>query len=300
MAERGRGGVINVSSVAAFLPRGTYAAAKAYVEQLQRVGGQRVPPARRHRDGAVPRLHQDRVPRADGRHRGGSGFMWLDADVLVDRGARGLRQGPIYSIPGAQYKAIVALSRLDPQPGAPAPAVHRPQVSVPTRAPHAVSRRLVCTALSSPLRVAPHCRRRRRRSRRTRAPAACSSSSATPRRAADRRRTLRAATPVHGGERPQQPPRRRLPVRRRPDARPARLRSPRSCSTSFAQECASVTFDQRGRLLTVCVGVENVDLRMLDPRPSTSWPSTRCRRAQPVVHAVHVLRRRRLLLPRPP
>ena len=37
-------------------------------QQLQRVGRQRVPRAGRHRDGAVPRVHQDRVPRADGRH----------------------------------------------------------------------------------------------------------------------------------------------------------------------------------------------------------------------------------------
>ena len=36
-------------------------------EQLQRVGGERVPPPRGHRDGALPGVHQDRVPRADGR-----------------------------------------------------------------------------------------------------------------------------------------------------------------------------------------------------------------------------------------
>ncbi|MBB6629052.1 hypothetical protein H5V45_17125 [Nocardioides sp. KIGAM211] len=42
-------------------------------------------------------------------------------------------------------------------------------------------------------------------------------------------------------------------------------RSPEVVSTLFSQECASVTFDRRGRLLTVCVGAANVTLRLLDP-----------------------------------
>lgn len=40
---------------------------------------------------------------------------------------------------------------------------------------------------------------------------------------------------------------------------------PEVVSTFLGAECASVTFDARGRLLTVCVGVETVTLRMLDP-----------------------------------
>ena len=41
---------------------------------------------------------------------------------------------------------------------------------------------------------------------------------------------------------------------------------PSVTSTLYTQECASVTFDRRGRLVTVCVGASNVDLRVLDPR----------------------------------
>ncbi len=41
--------------------------------------------------------------------------------------------------------------------------------------------------------------------------------------------------------------------------------APGVTSTMFDQECASVTFDTRGRLLTVCVGLSTVDLRLLDP-----------------------------------
>jgi outer membrane protein assembly factor BamB len=42
-------------------------------------------------------------------------------------------------------------------------------------------------------------------------------------------------------------------------------RSPQVRSTLYTQECASVTFDARGRILTVCVGLATVDLRLLDP-----------------------------------
>jgi hypothetical protein len=37
-------------------------------------------------------------------------------------------------------------------------------------------------------------------------------------------------------------------------------------SAFFSQDCASVTFDRRGRVESICVGVRNVTLRLFDPR----------------------------------
>ena len=43
-------------------------------------------------------------------------------------------------------------------------------------------------------------------------------------------------------------------------------RDPQVTSNFFSEECASHTFDREGRLLTVCVGLEEVTLRLLDPQ----------------------------------
>ena len=67
MSERGSGGIINVSSVASFLPRGAYARGGVSVNSFSESAAPPVPPAGRDRDLPVPGLHQDRVPRADGR-----------------------------------------------------------------------------------------------------------------------------------------------------------------------------------------------------------------------------------------
>jgi len=113
MTERGQGGVINVSSVAAFLPRGTYAAAKAWVNSFSEWA------ANEYRSQGVtvmalcPGFTKTEFHERMNVTRG-SGFLWLDADFLVKKALDDFDKGRVYSIPGAQYKTIVGLSRLIP------------------------------------------------------------------------------------------------------------------------------------------------------------------------------------------
>ncbi len=91
------------------------------------------------------------------------------------------------------------------------------------------------------------------------------------------------------------------PTRPTPTAVPGRWASHRPVrSTLQVAECASLTFDRRGRLETVCVGVARPDPEAVRPRDAeaagvvpAAQPSARRRR-------LHRLLRRRLLLPRPP
>jgi hypothetical protein len=113
MTERGHGGIINVSSVAAFLPRGTYSAAKAWVNQFSEWA------ANEYRSQGVsvmalcPGFTKTEFHERMEVTRG-SGFMWLEADFLVERALADFEKGRWLSIPGAQYRTIVALTRLIP------------------------------------------------------------------------------------------------------------------------------------------------------------------------------------------
>ena len=115
MTERGRGGIINVSSVAALLPRGTYSAAKAWVNSFSEWA------ANEYRSQGVvitclcpgftrTEFHQ----RMDVGRDSAPAFLWLDADELVATALKDHAKGKVLSVPGAQYKAITAVTRLVP------------------------------------------------------------------------------------------------------------------------------------------------------------------------------------------
>jgi uncharacterized protein len=115
MRGRGRGDVVNVASVAAFVPRGTYAASKSWVVQFTQG-------AARDLAGTGVRLlalcpgftrtefHQ----RAELDMSDVGGWMWLSAERVVDDALRDLARGRSVSIPSRRYKALVAAARKAP------------------------------------------------------------------------------------------------------------------------------------------------------------------------------------------
>uniref|UniRef100_A0AAU2V3P6 SDR family oxidoreductase n=1 Tax=Streptomyces sp. NBC_00003 TaxID=2903608 RepID=A0AAU2V3P6_9ACTN len=116
MRERGRGGVVNVASVAAFVPRGTYGASKAWVVQFTQG-------AARDLAGSGVRLMAlcPGFVRTEFHQRAGMGtdnipgWLWLDADKLVAAALTDLARGKSLSIPDPRYKALMGAVKLAPR-----------------------------------------------------------------------------------------------------------------------------------------------------------------------------------------
>ena len=116
MRARGRGGVVNVASMAAFVPRGTYGASKAWVVQFTQG-------AAKDLSGSGVRLMAlcPGFVRTEFHERAGMGtdnipnWMWLDADKLVAAALADLARGKSLSIPDPRYKALMGVVKVTPR-----------------------------------------------------------------------------------------------------------------------------------------------------------------------------------------
>ena len=115
MVARGSGGIINVSSVAGWLPRGTYSAAKAYVTQLS------VWADLTYRDSGVTVMalcpgfvRTEFHERMDVGRDAVPSWLWLDTDAVVREALRDFDRGRSVSVPDARYKVLAAAARLTP------------------------------------------------------------------------------------------------------------------------------------------------------------------------------------------
>jgi short-subunit dehydrogenase len=113
MTARGSGGIINVSSMAAFLPRGTYGAAKAYVNSFGAWAANEYRPRGVTVTTLCPGFTKTEFHERMEVRRG-SGYLWLEADYLVSECLADFDKGKVRSIPGRQYKAMAAATRMVP------------------------------------------------------------------------------------------------------------------------------------------------------------------------------------------
>jgi hypothetical protein len=112
MAERGRGSVINVASVAAFLPGGTYAAAKAWVATFTRGLSAELKGTGVTAVAVCPGfVHTEFHDRAGMNMTRIPSWCWLPASLIVDDALAAAASGRAVVVPSRRYQALVALLR---------------------------------------------------------------------------------------------------------------------------------------------------------------------------------------------
>lgn len=118
MLEAGRGTVINIASVAGLVPgrRSTYSASKAWVISFSEGLAVGLQGTGVSVHAVCPGyVHTEFHDRAGIDMAKSPSFMWLEVDDVVNQSLADVARGKVISIPGLQYKAIIAAERLMPR-----------------------------------------------------------------------------------------------------------------------------------------------------------------------------------------
>lgn len=115
MRSRGSGEIVNVASVAGFLPRGTYSAHKAWVINFSQWANIHYEPEGVRVMALCPGfVHTEFHQGMKADMTSVPGWMWLNADDLVREALSDLRAGKAVSIPSLRYKALMSAARIAP------------------------------------------------------------------------------------------------------------------------------------------------------------------------------------------
>jgi len=117
MLQRGGGRIVNIASVAGFIPFSTYGACKAWLISFSAWANSRYSARGVTVTAVCPGFTHTRFHERMGlpeREIGLPGWLWLHAPDVVAAGLRDIARGKALSVPTWRYKAAVVLSRILP------------------------------------------------------------------------------------------------------------------------------------------------------------------------------------------